>query len=127
MNETAMRTLIDRYIEAYNLMNIDRMMTFLHPEIEFKNIANGTVNARASGLAEFRRLAERTAALFSSRQQRITDFWTDGDQANIEVSYEAVVARDLPNGMKAGQTLWLTGRSEFTFVEGKIYRITDYS
>ena len=45
----------------------------------------------------------------------------------IEVAYEGVLASDLPNGMKAGETLRLSGRSEFTFRDGKIYRITDAS
>jgi hypothetical protein len=37
------------------------------------------------------------------------------------------LASDLPNGMKAGETLRLNGRSEFTFCDGKIYRIKDVS
>jgi hypothetical protein len=37
----------------------------------------------------------------------------------------AVVAADLPNGIKKGQVLNLSGRSEFEFQDGAISKITD--
>jgi hypothetical protein len=40
---------------------------------------------------------------------------------------EGALASDLPNGMKAGEALHLSWRSEFTFRDGKIYRIIDVS
>ncbi|MBN2062515.1 MAG: hypothetical protein JW882_19080 [Deltaproteobacteria bacterium] len=49
------------------------------------------------------------------------------DQAFIDVAYEGVLASDMANGMKSGETLRLNGRSEFTFRDGKILRITDIS
>lgn len=57
----------------------------------------------------------------------ITSFETKDDQAFMGIDYEGVLASDLPNGMKAGETLRLNGRSEFTFRDGKIYRIADIS
>lgn len=45
----------------------------------------------------------------------------------IGIDYEGVLAADLPNGMKAGEILRLNGKSEFTFRDEKIYRITDIS
>jgi hypothetical protein len=38
-----------------------------------------------------------------------------------------VLALDLPNGMHAGQELRLQGRSRFTFQDGKIRTLADYS
>lgn len=47
----------------------------------------------------------------------------------MEIPFRAHVslASDLSSGMKAGNTLELTGRSEFEFRDGKIFRLTDYS
>ena len=127
MNEDNKQSLIERYLEAYNTFDIEGMMSVIHPDIEFKNVNGGEVNATASGADEFRKLAEQSKGLFSMRKQTITSFETKDDQAFIGIDYEGVLASDFPNGMKAGEILRLNGRSEFAFRDGKIYRITDIS
>ena len=127
MNEDDKRSLINRYLDSYNAFDIDGMMSVIHPDIEFKNVSGGEVNATASSVDEFRKLAEQSKVLFSSRKQTMIKFRTKDDQAFIDVAYEGVLASNLPNGMKEGETLRLNGRSEFTFRDGKIYRITDIS
>lgn len=127
MNEDENRSLIECYIDYYNSFDIDGMMSVIHPDIEFKNVSGGKVNATASGVDEFRQLAEKSKGLFTSRKQTVIKFWSNDDRASIEVAYEGVLASDLPNGMKAGETLRLSGRSEFTFHDGKIFRIMDIS
>ncbi len=115
------RTLIDRY----NDFDVDGMLALLHRDVEFRNISGGEVNASASGAEEFRRLAEQSKGLFSSRRQEITRFESDGNTAAVDISYEGVLASDLPNGMNAGDMLRLEGRSEFGFLDSKTHRITD--
>jgi ketosteroid isomerase-like protein len=127
MDADEKRALIERYLDAYNSCDIERMMEVVHRDIEFSNVAGGEVNARASGTNEFRLLAEQSKRLFRSRKQTITKFDPTSDGASVEIDYAGVLAADLRNGMKAGETLRLTGRSEFTFRDGKIYRLTDYS
>jgi ketosteroid isomerase-like protein len=127
MNEDDKRSLIKRYLEAYNAFDIDGMMSAMHPDIEFKNVSGGEVNTTASGANEFRKLAEQAKGLFSMRKQTITSFQTKDDQAFIGIDYEGVLASDFPNGMKAGEILRLNGQSEFAFRDGKIHRITDIS
>ncbi len=127
MDSDQQRSLIDRYLTAYNSFDIDAMMATIHPDVEFKNVSGGEVNATASGAEEFRRLAEQSQVLFSSRRQTVTAFESGEDEAVIEVAYEAVLAADLPNGMKAGETLRLDGRSEFVFRDGRIHQLTDCS
>ena len=127
MNEDNKQSLIKRYLEAYNAFDLEGMMSVIHPDIEFKNVNGGEVNATASGADEFRKLAEQSKGLFSMRKQTITSFETKDDQAFIGIDYEGVLASDFPNGMKAGEILRLNGRSEFAFRDGKIYRITDIS
>ncbi len=121
------RTIIEKYVNAYNNFNIDEMMSVIHPHIEFVNISGGEVNASASGIDEFRDMAEDSKKYFLSRKQTITDFKEKDDQVAIEIEYEGVLAADLPNGMKAGEILLLNGLSEFTFLDGKIFRIVDIS
>ena len=127
MEESEQRNIIEKYVNGYNTYDIEAMMSVIHTEIEFVNLSGGEVNTTASGIDEFRSLAEEAINLFSSRKQTIMDFKETDDQAAIEVEYEAVLAKDLPNGMKAGETLRLNGLSEFTFRDGKIFRIVDMS
>lgn len=117
--------LIERYIEAYNSFDIETMINTLHPDIVFQNISNGEVNAETHGIEAFRTLAEQSKGLFTSRKQTITHIETNESQTRIDVAFEALLAIDLPNGLKAGETLKLQGCSEFTFRDGKIVSIID--
>ena len=127
MTKDEQKILIQSYIAAYNSFDIDGMVALVHPEVVFKNVAGGEVNAEAVGANQFRQMAIQSKALFSSRHQKATNFRFTGDTATIDIAYEGVLAIDLPNGMKAGEVLRLEGRSEFEFKDGKIYRITDFS
>lgn len=76
---------------------------------------------------EFAALARQSLAFFSERRQVVESFSVDGDRAVASIAFRAVVASDLPNGLKRGQVLHLRGRSEFEFRDGAIARITDVS
>lgn len=117
--------LIECYIKAYNAFDIEAMMATLHPDIEFKNIANGELNASTLGKEAFYNLAEQSKNLFTSRKQTITNIETKENQTCIDIEFEAILAIDLPNGLKVGETLKLQGSSEFTFCDGKIINIID--
>jgi len=127
MNKNEKIAFIEKYIRSYNAFDVDTLLLLIHPEIDFKNISGGEVNATAFGMDEFRCLVEQSKELFSNRKQTITEFKIQKGQVFIEVDYEAVLVADLPNGMKAGEILRLKGRSEFTFRDGKIYKLTDIS
>jgi len=127
MNEDEIRSVIERYLHAYNTFDIDGMISVIHPDIIFKNVSGEVVTATATGAHEFKKLADQSKNLFSARQQTIVKFRTTDDRAFIEVNYEGTLSSDLPNGMEAGETLRLKGRSELIFRDGRIYRMTDYS
>ncbi|MFE4105839.1 nuclear transport factor 2 family protein [Almyronema epifaneia] len=127
MTKQEMRHLIERYLSAYNAFDVEAMMATIHPEIEFQNFSGEQVTATAFGAEEFRQLAQQATALFKSRRQVMTTFVAEETGASVDIAYEGVLAADLPNGMKAGQTLRLNGRSEFEFKDGKISRLVDYS
>jgi ketosteroid isomerase-like protein len=125
--EQEMRRIIESYISAYNAFDIDAMLRDVHQDVEFKNVSENEVNAYTKGIDDLRNLAEQSKALFTSRRQTITAFEVRDDTARIAIDFEAVLAVDLPNGMKAGDALRLAGRSEFQFKDGRLYRIEDYS
>ena len=128
MTEQEKRTLITRYLDAYNTFDVDGMIETLHPDVEFENVSGEEVNASASGVEEFRAMAERATDLFASRQQTVTSFEVEeGGAVSIEVTYEGELGQDLPGGLTAGETVQLEGRSTFEFADGKIARIVDYS
>ena len=121
------KTIIASYITAYNDCDIDGMVALIHPEVVFKNVAGEEVNAEAVGIDQFRKMAIQSKTMFSSRRQEVTGFRIDGNVVIADIEYEGILAVDLPNGTKAGEELELSGRSEFEFKDGKIYRITDFS
>ena len=123
----AYRAAIDRYLAAYNSFDVPGMLAELHPDVVFRNVSRGAVTAAAHGREEFRALAERAATLFRSRRQTVADAGTDGDRVWITVEYEGVLAADLGPGLRAGETLRLTGRSTFAFRDGLIVELVDES
>jgi hypothetical protein len=127
MNATEIRALIDRYIDAYNRKDIAAMLLTVHADVEFNNISNGVVNAHTAGVAELKALAEQSVSLFSERHQDIVAFDNTENSAAASIKFRAVVANDLPNGLKEGQLLEMEGRSEFEFLDGLISKIDDIS
>lgn len=127
MDALSMRALVDRYLSGYNRMNLDDMLAPLHADVVFANIAGGVVNASANGICELKALAEASLPLFSERHQEITSFEVTDQHAAACIAFRAVVACDLPNGLRAGQALQLSGRTEFSFRDGAIVNITDIS
>lgn len=127
MSPTDIRALVDHYIDAYNRKDIEAMLSGVHPQVEFKNISAGVVNASTNGVAELEALARQSLSLFSERHQKIESFELQGHVAVATIAFRAVVADDLPNGPKKGQVLNVSGRSEFEFRDGAISRITDIS
>lgn len=127
MKKEDMKTIIEKYLDAYNTFDIKTMMSFIHPDIEFTNVSGGEVNAAASGVDSFRKLAEDAGELFAERRQTSTNYKYNKNIVFVKIDYEGVLAVDLPNGMKEGETLRFEGLSEFEFSDGKIVRITDRS
>ncbi len=119
--------IISNYIDAYNNFDVDGMLSNLDPTIKFENVSNGTVNMTLIDNTEFRQQAEQVKNLFSKRKQTIKSYIHVGNQTEIEIDYQATIAIDLPNGLKQGDELKLTGRSIFTFFNDKIIALTDIS
>jgi hypothetical protein len=118
---------IKQYIHAYNNFDIDSMLIRLHPSIVFKSISQGEVDVVTVGRDEFRVQAQKAATYFRQREQLISDLKIHDQRAEVNVDYKAILAIDLPNGMKQGESLELKGRSVFCFENDLIISIEDYS
>jgi hypothetical protein len=118
---------VKQYIQAYNEFDIDSMLVKLHPSIIFKNISHGEVDLITVGLEAFKAQAQKAATYFQYREQLISDLKIEDQLAEVAIDYKAILAIDLPNGMKQGETLQLKGRSVFRFENDLIISIEDYS
>jgi hypothetical protein len=129
MDPSEQDALIARYVAAYNAFDVQGMVEPLHEEVVFRNISNGVVTHESTGLAAFTAQAKAAAGLFSSRHQEITaskPAVDGGDPGRtVAINYRATLATDLPNGMRSGDTIELSGESEFRFRDGKIVSIID--
>ncbi|MCW8804436.1 MAG: nuclear transport factor 2 family protein, partial [Ignavibacteriaceae bacterium] len=94
--------IVKKFITAYNSLNIESMITYLHPGIEFKNISSGVENAHTKGIEEFRELANKSIQMFREREQKIASYTESGNTVNVEINYRGILATDLANGLKSG-------------------------
>jgi hypothetical protein len=122
-----MRSLIDRYIEAYNRKDVGAMIATMHREVVFENYTAGKLGLRTMGADELKHLAESSRHLFSSRRQTITGYSEQAGTAYAQIFFEGTFAIDLPNGVRAGQNIAMPGRSEFREQDGLLIYIADYS
>lgn len=127
MEDSKLQYLIEQFLNAYNTFNIDGMINVLHENIHFRNISNGEVNAETKGIEDFRALAEQSAQIFSQRCQVIRNIVLAGDKAEVDIGYQGILSVDLPNGMKAGETLELQGKSIYQMKDEKLILIEDHS
>ncbi len=128
MTSAEKEQLITSYVKAYNAKDIHAMLMDLAEDMVFENYSDGVCNMRLEGLEAFREQAEQAKALFTAREQTITGFRHYNDnQTQISISYKATLATDLPNGMKKGDVLALSGKSVFTFAGNRIVKLEDLS
>ncbi|ALW85172.1 hypothetical protein AUC43_08750 [Hymenobacter sedentarius] len=127
MTEQQARELIENYLEAYNLFDVAGMLSCLHPNVVFENVADGIVTLRTEGKAAFQTQAAQATELFMERHQHILAFRLHAECARVDIDYSAITAVDWPNGLKAGTMFQLTGQSVFNFQDGLITSIQDIS
>lgn len=116
---------IERYIQAYNAMDVDHMLGELDSLIEFRNIADGTVTDRASGIDEFERIARQSLQLFSARKQDILNVECFNDTTILQISFSGRLLVDFSETLKKGMSLRLTGSSILRTKDSKIVQIID--
>ena len=125
--EEQQKAIIENYIQAYNQFDVAGMIKDLSDTVIFENITNNEVDLRTDGKEAFQKQAEMAKQYFQQRAQTIEAWDFQENKVIIDISYQGILAIDLPNGMKAGDTLRLNGQSEFEFRDDKIVSIRDKS
>lgn len=121
------KNIVESYVNAYNAFDVDGMVKDVHPDVVFENITNDEVNLTTKGSQAFKAQAEKAKSYFSHRKQSIQSWHFDRTSVKIQIDYNAILAIDLPNGMKKGDTLQLSGESVFEFQNDLIVKIQDKS
>jgi hypothetical protein len=127
MTDEEKKNLGENYIRAYNDFDVEEMLSNLHDEIIFKNISSGETTLELTGIEAFRKQAQQVVGFFAEREQKIENIVFSENGCEIDISYKAKFAADLPNGLKAGDEINLKGKSIFSFADGKISEIHDIS
>ncbi len=127
MSMTNRERIIQNYVVGYNQFDVNKMVTDFADNIVFEHVQGGQINLSITGLQAFRQQAEIAKNYFTIRQQTIRSFEHLDDKTQVEIHYTAVLAMDLPNGLKSGQELKLTAKSVFEFAENKIVKLIDIS
>jgi steroid delta-isomerase-like uncharacterized protein len=115
------------YIEAYNRKDVSRMLSCFADDVVFENVSNGAVTMRTEGKEALGALAQQAAQAFVERRQTVKSLVASDHGVALEIVYDAVVALDLPNGWKAGQSIHLRGASFFRLRDGLIAELIDIS
>ena len=118
---------IHKYIAAYNAFDVESMLELLSPAVRFENWSGAHRTTEASGIGEFRQLAEQAKGMFSEREQRITAIKQSAESVIVNIAYRGQLAVDIQDGPRAGTVLNLNGESEFVFDGGLISKIVDRS
>ncbi|MBU1287226.1 MAG: nuclear transport factor 2 family protein [Alphaproteobacteria bacterium] len=118
---------IARYIASYNARDIDGMIDCVTDDVVFENISNSGQSMRLDGKDMMRQVADLSGNAFSYRRQRLVNVVTGSGKAAAEIEFEGKAAVDLPNGVRAGETVKIRGASFFEFRGNLLCRIADYS
>ena len=119
--------IIRRYIASYNDRDIDAMLACVTDDVVFENISNAGQSMRLDGKTMMRQVAEVSGNAFSYRRQRLINLVSGEGKAAAEIEFEGRAAVDLPNGVRAGETVKVRGASFFEFRGPLLCRIADYS
>lgn len=119
--------IINRYIQSYNDRDIEGMLDCVTEDVIFENISNASQSMRLEGREQMGEVARLSGNAFSYRRQRLINLIIGEGKASAEIEFEGKAAVDLPNGVRAGETVKIRGASFFEFRGRLLCRIADYS
>ncbi len=122
-----LESLIERYVDCYNRIDVDGMLECVTDDVRFENISNAGQSMQLQGKDALAQVAQASAQAFTYRRQRMISLITKDDHAAAEVRFQGLAALDLPNGVKEGQSVDIRGASFFEARDGLLCRIVDYS
>jgi hypothetical protein len=113
MKKENMKKIIAAYIKAYNEFDVDELLK--------------KVNLELKGKDALQKQAKEAAVMFKEREMKITEQTIKNDTLENKIDFKGVLAMDIPDGPKSGETIEIKGKSIFKFREGKIVLIEDIS
>ncbi|MAP96483.1 MAG: hypothetical protein CMK07_16175 [Ponticaulis sp.] len=123
----ALESLIERYVDCYNRIDVDGMLECVTDDVRFENISNAGQSMQLQGKDALSQVASASAQAFTYRRQRLISLLCSGDKAAAEVRFQGTAALDLPNGIMQGQSVDIKGASFFEARDGLLCKIVDYS
>ncbi len=126
-NMEDLNSLIERYVDCYNRVDVDGMLECVTEDVRFENISNAGQSMQLQGKDALAQVASASAQAFTYRRQRLVNLICSGDHAAAEVQFQGIAALDLPNGTMQGQSVDIRGASFFEARDGLLCRIVDYS
>ncbi|MDO9626523.1 MAG: nuclear transport factor 2 family protein [Methanobacteriaceae archaeon] len=127
MENQEKKLMVEKYFKSYNEFDVDKMVSYLHEDVEFKNISQGHVTLSLNGKKAFINQARQAVSLFEKRELKIDEIEFDEDVADIKINFMGILAVDVPEGPSKGEKVELKGRTVLKFQDGKISSIEDIS
>jgi ketosteroid isomerase-like protein len=125
MENKEMEQIVEQYFAAYSEFDVDKMVSYLHEDVKFRNISQGHVTLELDGKKSFTNQARQAVNLFEKREIKIDGIEYNDDGMDVKINFTGVLAIDVPEGPKKGEKVELKGRSLVNFSEGKIISIDD--
>lgn len=122
-----LKQLVDQYTLHHNAFHVKELVDLFTDDCVFQNMTNTAGVVECQGKAELTSMTEQSKGFFKTRHQAIKNWIIGENSIAIETEFTGVLACDLENGFKTGDTLTIQGVSIFEFENGKIKRLTDYS
>ncbi len=123
---TKKEDIIKEYLYDYNRKDVDAMLTHFAEDVIFESVSNTNGVIRTINKDELRKLANISVDYFIERRQTVLSWVVNDEKVAIEIDYWCKVAKDLPDGKKAGEEMTLRGASFFTIKDGLINKLVDY-
>jgi len=123
---TQNKKIVENYLSDYNRKDIDAMLGHFADDAKFESVSNTSGVIRTDNKKELSELAAMSVGYFSERRQTVMMWVINDDKVAIEIDYWCKLAKDLPNGKKAGEEMTLRGTSFFTIKDSLITRLVDY-
>ena len=112
------------YVDAYNRRDIEGMMACVAEDVVFEHLTNGHPTMTLTGKPAFRQQAEKSADLFSKREQILGDRTVADDVVSVKIDYSGTLAVAF-NEMAAGETIRMQSHSVFVLQDRLIAKLID--
>ncbi len=120
-------TLVRRYVDRYNLNDVDGMLDCCADDVVFETVSNPGGSIRLTGKDEMREVIEATTRAFRERRHELVSILVDGERAAAETVFSGIAAAELGQYVRPGEHVSIRGATMFELRDNKLSRICDYS